>query len=106
MRERAVKVLPLLKRIGVVIALDGVCQLTPEISALLEVSGAALVRTHPDLLKQVKDAAGIHEELVRILQFDKADVVIDGVSDVNTMNLLCDSHAAYLQGDVLDKFAR
>lgn len=106
LRESAIKVLPLLHSTGVRIALEGIRQLTPEVSAVLEISRAALVRTHPDLLKQVKISGEIHEELARILQLSNASIVIDGVSDVNIMNLLCDSNAAYLQGDVLDKFSR
>ncbi|CAA6806559.1 MAG: Unknown protein [uncultured Thiotrichaceae bacterium] len=106
LRESAVKVLPLLHDTGVKIALGDIRELTPEVSALLEISGATLVRTHPDLLKQVRTSGVIPEELVQILQLENAGVVIDGVGDVNIMNLLCESNAAYLQGDVLDKFSR
>lgn len=106
LRESAIKVLPLLHGTGLKIALEGIRGLTPEVSAVLEISGAVMVKTHPDLLKQVKTSGGIPEELTQILQLENAEVVIDGVSDVNIMNLLCESNAAYLQGDVLDKFSR
>nr|CAA6828196.1 MAG: Unknown protein [uncultured Thiotrichaceae bacterium] len=106
LRESAVKVLPLLQSTGVKIALDGVRQLMPEVLAIQNISQAILLRTHPDLLKETRESGVISEALNQVLQFQQASIVVDGVRDVSTMNLLCDSDAGYLYGDVLDKFSR
>lgn len=105
-REVAIKIFPLLRATGIRMALDNVRKLTPEISALLTISEAALLRTHPDLLNQTDTADGFSAELQQLLQLTTPDIVIDGVKTINTMNALCDSNAAYLQGEVLEKFAR
>lgn len=105
-REIAIKIFPLLRATGIRIALDNVRKLTPEISALLTISEATLLRTHPDMLEQADTSGGFSDELQTLLQLTTPDIVIDGVKNINTMNALCDSNAAYLQGEVLEKFTR
>ncbi len=110
-RNRSIRILPLLKQSGVQLALDGVKQPGAELSALLEISQARFIRSHEDLLKPAENiiAGTLPEHLQQLLDYTQeagVALVIDGVRDVNMMNALCETSAAYLQGEVLDKFKR
>lgn len=109
-REGCVKILPLLGQTGVRLALDHVTQHTPELSALLEISQAGFIRTHENLIRPAEHfGTVISENLQQLLERAEGAgyaVVVDGVGNVNMMNALCETNAAYLQGEVLDKFKR
>lgn len=109
-RSRSIKILPLLRKTGVHLALDHVTQHTPELLALLEISQAEYIRSHENLIRPTEHfAQKLSENLQQLLEHSEEagyDIVVDGVRDINTMNKLCETNVAYLQGEVLAKFKR
>ncbi|MEZ5534132.1 MAG: EAL domain-containing protein [Thiolinea sp.] len=109
-QDRSVRTLLLLKQTGVRLALDQVSQHTPALVTLLENTQAEFIRTHESLIRPFeRSGAELSENLQQLLQQAEGAayaLVVDGVRDVNMMNVLCETNAAYLQGEVLDKFKR
>ena len=109
-QDRSVRTLLLLKQTGIRLALDQVSQNTPALLTLLENTQAEFIRTHENLIRPFeRSGAELSENLQQLLQQAEGAayaLVVDGVRDVNTMNMLCETNAAYLQGEVLDKFKR
>jgi hypothetical protein len=53
--------------------------------------------------------AAVPQHLHDLIQtFDQAGtvVIVDGVRDITSLNLLCVTSATYLQGEILNKFTR
>ncbi|MGB0846540.1 MAG: EAL domain-containing protein [Thiolinea sp.] len=108
-RQASVRLLPLLRSTGVGILFDGVHQTGRELLALLEVSGGNMIRLDPEHAGQITATGEIQRSLQVLLQQmsgRNVNVVINGVEDINALNLLCETTAGYLQGPILEKFSR
>lgn len=93
----------LLQATGVRLALDGVVD-EPQAMALVKAVKPALIRLSPELaggLEAGVEATARLQALIRKLGQLGGRVVVMGVKDVASLNLLCTTPAAYLQGAVL-----
>ncbi|MEZ5450675.1 MAG: EAL domain-containing protein, partial [Thiolinea sp.] len=108
-RPLVLKLLPVLQGLGIRLALDNVREDRAELAALLEVSAIKLIRTHGHHARQLAAEQELPLELQQLLQNMQARevaVIINGVQDIQSLNRLCETTAAYLQGPILDKFSR
>ncbi len=100
------KVLPALRATGVRLALDNVQGLGSQALTVARAMGAELVRLHPDHVRNIVRLGTVPAALSELIQvFDDAGiiVIVDGVQEITSLNLLCETAATYLQGDILNK---
>ena len=98
---------PTLKRSGVRLALDQVNTVNATLLAQIKQLRLGFIRLAPELAQAIVGQSTVSQQLHNLIQtFAQADlvVIIDGVRDINSLNLLCLTSATYLQGDILNKF--
>jgi len=103
------QVLPALRHTGVRLASDHVNSVNASLLAQMKQLGFSLVRLAPELAQEMVGQAAVSQNLYDLIQtYAQADlaVVIDGVRDISSLNLLCVTSATYLQGEILNKFTR
>ena len=103
------QILPALRRSGARLALDQVNSVNATLLAQARLLNVDLVRLNPELAQAMVGQQVVTQQLHDLIQaFSQAGltVIVDGVRDLNSLNLLCVTSATYLQGDILNKFAR
>lgn len=103
------QVLPALRRSGVRLAFDQVSSVNATLLAQIKQLDIQLVRLAPELAHAMVGQPIVSQQLYDLIQtFAQADlaVIVDGVRDINSLNLLCVTAATYLQGEILNKFTR
>lgn len=103
------QVLHALKATGVKLVLDQVLNADLPLIKRVIGLGADMVRLHPDYVRDVARNGAVPQPLQEVIQaFDSAGVavIVDGVRDITTLNLLCVIPATYLQGEILNKLSR
>lgn len=103
------QVLPALRRSGVRLALDQVNSVNATLLAQVKQFDIQLVRLAPELAHSMVGQQGVSQQLYDLIQtFAQAEitVIVDGVRDISSLNLLCLTAATYLQGEILNKFTR
>lgn len=101
------QILPALRRSGVRLALDQVNSVNASLLAQIKQLDLSLVRLAPELAQAMVGQQAISQHLHDLIQtFAQAGlaVIIDGVRDINSLNLFCVTSATYLQGEILNKF--
>ncbi|MEZ5476113.1 MAG: EAL domain-containing protein [Thiolinea sp.] len=103
------QILSALRATGVHLAFDHVLQADPSLIQQAKATGVGLVRLHPGHASRLAKRDSVPQQLSELIQtFDNEgiNVVVTGVQDLASMNLLCVTQASYLQGDILGKFSR
>lgn len=103
------QVLPALRRSGARLALDQINSVNATLLAQAKQLGIQLVRLAPELAHSMVGQQGVSQQLYDLIQaFAQAEmtVIVDGVRDITSLNLLCLTAATYLQGEILNKFTR
>ena len=98
---------PTLKRSGVRLALDQVNTVNATLLAQIKQLKLDFIRLAPELAQAIVGQQTVSQPLHHLIQtFAQANllVIIDGVRDIDSLNLLCLTSATYLQGDILNKF--
>lgn len=103
------QILPALRRSGAHLVLDRVSTVNATLLAQIKQLNIDLVRLDPELAQAMVGQSAVTPHLYDLIQvFSQAGltVIVDGVRDINSLNLLCITSASYLQGEILNKFAR
>ncbi|MFZ1388160.1 MAG: EAL domain-containing protein [Thiolinea sp.] len=103
------QILPALRRSGARLVLDRVSTVNATLLAQIKQLNIDLVRLDPELAQAMVGQSAVTPHLYDLIQvFSQAGltVIVDGVRDINSLNLLCITSASYLQGEILNKFAR
>ncbi|WP_298610693.1 EAL domain-containing protein [uncultured Thiothrix sp.] len=103
------QVLPALKHSGARLALDQVSSVNASLLAQIKQLDIQLVRLAPELAHSIVGQQVVSQQLYDLIQtFSQAElaVIVDGVRDITSLNLLCLTAATYLQGEILNKFTR
>ena len=99
------KMMPLLGKVGVKIAVDEFPD-APDAMKLIERLKPQWVRLTPSLVTRIQldaDVLARLQRLTRQLSDLQVQVVANGVTDMSSLNLLCATAAAYLQGSMFQK---
>lgn len=101
------QVLPTLRRTGVRLALDQVNTVNASLLAQIKRLDLKYIRLAPELAQAIVGQQAVSQHLQMLIQtFAQADlaVIVDGVRDINSLNLLSVTPATYLQGEIFNKF--
>lgn len=103
------QIVPAIRRSGARLALDGVNSVNATLLAQAKQLDIQFIRLAPELAQamvgQQAVAKPLHDLIQTLAQADLA-VIVDGVRDISSLNLLCVTSASYLQGEILNKFTR
>jgi EAL domain-containing protein (putative c-di-GMP-specific phosphodiesterase class I) len=103
------QVLPALQQSGAQLALDQVSSVNASLLAQIKQVNIGIVRLAAEQGHTMVGQAAVPQHLHDLIQtFDQAGtvVIVDGVRDITSLNLLCVTSATYLQGEILNKFTR
>lgn len=103
------QIAPALRRSGAHLALDKVNSVNASLLAQVKHLDIEMVRLAPEQAHAMVGQAAVSQQLHDLIQtFDQAGVavIVDGVRDITSLNLLCVTSATYLQGGILNKFTR
>lgn len=103
------QVLPAIRQTGARLALDQVNSVNATLLAQIKQLDMQLVRLAPELVHAMVGQQVISQQLYNLIQtFAQTEltVIVDGISDITSLNLMCLTAATYLQGDILNKFTR
>lgn len=103
------QILPAFRRSGAQLALEQVSLVNATLLAQMKQLGIQFVRLDPSLAHSILGQQAVPQQLYDLIQSfaqAKLTVIVDGVQDINSLNLLCLTTATYLQGEILNKFTR
>lgn len=103
------QVLPALQQSGAQLALDQVSSVNASLLAQMKQVNIGMVRLAAEQGHTMVGQAAVPQHLHDLIQtFDQTGtvVIVDGIRDITSLNLLCVTSATYLQGEILNKFTR
>ena len=105
----AKRIFPVLKNIGVKIALDKVNTVSVTLLSQSKQLSVDMMRLSTNITNIITKESAVPQNIHELIDsFDQIGlmVIVNGINDITTLNLSCITKATYLQGSILNKFKK